>query len=134
LFKAVISIVAPNVKSGRRQQARMFAQEAFGCLYSHDDHRTHNGVKQIIDPDADVMRISVLEHLGRLQVESGLDDADILSAARWLNDRFKNDVTFTVRRAVELLRLLREEIAARIYLDMDHHPMERLLPLMEADA
>lgn len=127
-YVALIRSTHPGLTSERQIIAKCFEIEAVRCLCT--DGAIVEGAAGVFTA-AGVYRATVLEQLGRLAVGLHLAPDDIRNAARWLSSRFEADPTFTARRAVALLRELRDEIGARLYLGCYRGEPGKLLDLLE---
>lgn len=120
----------PDLTTERQLIAKCYEITALGALKVSDGVLA-DGVANIVTTTS-TYKATILEQLGRLKDETEIDDADILAAARWLSSRFDADPEFTVRKAVVLLRELREEIAGRVAFGWYHGDPGKLLDLLVA--
>lgn len=126
VWVSIIRGIYPELRSKRQIMAKCYEAAAVGIL------RDASGVAAIFDKAA-THHATILEQLGRIAKDGIAADSEVIAAAQWLSDKLKCDPEFTVRRAVALLRLLREEVAGRWLLGCNEHPMDKLLPLLDDD-
>ncbi len=125
----MVKALHADIKTDRGIIGKCYECQAMRALQS-DNGGLVQGIDGIVRTDSSVYRATVLEHLGRLKMESGVDDADIRAAAQWLSSRLNTVPAFTTRKAVELLRALREEIGVRVYFGWYTSEPDKLLKLL----
>ena len=122
----IVASMWPDLRSKRQVVAKCYEVEALRIVKDAD------GVDAIFDKAA-TYHATIMERLGRIAKDGIVTDAEVVAAAVWISDRLKSDPTFTVRQAVALLRLFREEVVMRMILGFEGYPADKLLPLLHAD-
>ncbi len=123
--------IYPELTSRRQVVAKCYESAALKSLKVANGVLAE-GVANIVTTTR-TYKATILEHLGRLKIDTEVNDPDILTTARWLSARFDDDPQFTARKAVALLRLLRDEIAGRVYLGWYNGDPGALLDMLSRD-
>lgn len=119
----------PELRSKRQVIAKCYETRAFGVI------EDAGGVAAILDRATNTYHATILEQLGRFKVDGLVSNDELIAAARWVSFRLQSEPTFTIRQAVALIRLLRDEVKARWALfDIQEHDTDKLLPLLFADC
>ncbi len=126
-FMSVVGGLFPELRSKRQIVAKCYEVEAIDILQDTE------GVDAIFNK-TDTYHATILEQLGRLKLDGIVSDDEIQNAAVWLSNKLKCDNQFTTRQAVKLLRLLRDEVGARMIIGCVDHPADKLLQLLLTDC
>lgn len=96
----------PEITSQRGLIAKCYEIDAVSSL-TNGGNGWIEGVSRIVGDK--IYSSTILEQLGRLKNETDCGDAVIVRFAREVNQLFIDDASMTVRRAVQILRVLRAQ-------------------------